>query len=146
MDQLQGAATAAEVYRRALELILERLKPERALVLYGYDEQDQLKPQAGHNLDPATVLLAGDVSLGILQDALDAGEPKMLVDAMQDPRFGDRTSAVLSGIRSVLSCPIGDNEGLIYLDSRIQTAAFKQTDLPWLADLSKAMQDRLSQL
>ncbi len=148
MERLTTAASAEEVYQRGLDLIVERLKPERALILYGYDEADQLKPQAGHNLDPATVLVLGDVSLGILQDGLEAGEAKMMVDALQDPRFGERTSAVLSGIRSVLSCPLrgkdGDIEGLIYLDSRIQTAAFKQGDLPWLSELAQAMEQGLA--
>lgn len=148
MEQLTQANSAVEVYQAALNLVLERLKPERALIFYGYDEHDQLKAQVGHNLDPRTVLDMGDVSLAILQDAMEAGEAKMLVDAMQDPRFGERTSAVLSGIRSVLSCPIrgdsGDIEGLIYMDSRIQTAAFKQADLPWLNELSQKIQARLS--
>ena len=148
MERFDRANTAAEVYQAGLNLVLERLKPERALIFYGYDEKDQLSAQVGHNLDPRTVLDMGDVSLGILQDAMEAGEAKMLVDAMQDPRFGERTSAVLSGIRSVLSCPIrgdsGDIEGLIYLDSRIQVAAFKQADLPWLNELAQAMQTRLT--
>lgn len=150
MDRFNQANTPTEVYQAGLDLVLERLKPERALIFYGYDAQEQLSPQVGHNLDPKTVLDMGDVSLGILQDAMEAGEAKMLVDAMKDPRFGERTSAVLSGIRSVLSCPIrdasGEIEGLIYLDSRIQSAAFKQADLPWLNELSEAMQLRLSAL
>jgi len=150
MDSLAQANTINEVYQAGLNLVLERLKPERALIFYGYDAQDQLVAQVGHNLDPKTVLDMGDVSLAILQDAMDAGEAKMLVDAMQDPRFGERTSAVLSGIRSVLSCPLrgsgGDVEGLIYLDSRIQSAAFKQADLPWLNQLAQAMEQRLAQL
>ncbi|MBS2039747.1 GAF domain-containing protein [bacterium] len=150
MDRLKAANTQAEVCQVALDLVVERLKPERALIFYGYDANDQLLPQVGHNLDPRTVLDMGDVSLGILQDAMEAGEAKMLVDAMKDPRFGERTSAVLSGIRSVLSCPIrdgnGEIEGLVYLDSRIQSAAFKQADLPWLNELAEAIQQRLSAL
>ena len=150
MDRFNQANTPTEVYQAGLDLVLERLKPERALIFYGYDAQEQLSAQVGHNLDPRTVLDMGDVSLAILQDAMEAGEAKMLVDAMQDPRFGERTSAVLSGIRSVLSCPIrdaaGEIEGLIYLDSRIQVAAFKQADLPWLNELPNAMQTRLTAL
>jgi hypothetical protein len=150
MDRVSAANTPQEVYQAALDLVVERLKPERALILHGYDESDQLLPQLGHNLDPKTVLLLGEVSLGILQDALESGEAKMMVDAMQDPRFGERTSAVLSGIRSVMSGPIvgksGDIEGLIYIDSRIQTAAFKQSDLPWLSELAEAVGNRLNSL
>lgn len=148
MERLKSATSPDDVYRQGVDLILERLKPERVLILYGYDESDQLVPRVGHNLDPATVLELGDVSLGILQDGLEAGEAKMMVDAMQDPRFGERTSAVLSGIRSVLSCPLrgkdGEIEGLIYLDSRIQSAAFKQDDLPWLSELAGAMEEGLA--
>lgn len=150
MERLNAASNQDEVCKIALDLVVERLKPERALIFFGYDASDQLLPQVGHNLDPRTVLDMGDVSLGILQDAMEAGEAKMLVDAMKDPRFGERTSAVLSGIRSVLSCPVrdasGEIEGLIYLDSRIQSAAFKQADLPWLNELAEAMQQRLTAL
>lgn len=150
MESINQANTPVEVYQAGLNLVVEHLKPERALIFYGYDASDQLQPQVGHNLDPKTVLDMGDVSLGILQDALEAGEAKMLVDAQQDPRLGERTSAVLSGIRSVLSCPLfdggGECVGLIYLDSRIQKAAFKATDLPWLKQLAEAMQARLRTL
>lgn len=149
MDRIKAATTDQEVYQAGLDLVVERLKPDRALIFYGYDESDQLVAQVGHNLDPKTVLVLGDVSIGILQDALEAGEARMLVDAMKDPKFGERTSAVLSGIRSVLSCPLrrnGEIEGLIYLDSRIQSAAFKQSDLPWLTELGEAMESRLASL
>ena len=81
MERFERANTAAEVYQAGLNLVLERLKPERALIFYGYDEKDQLSAQVGHNLDPRTVLDMGDVSLGILQDAMEAGEAKMLVEA-----------------------------------------------------------------
>lgn len=147
MTELQAAQTEEQVLQAGLQLVIDRLKPERALIFYGQDESGQIVPRAGHNLDPNTVMALGDVSLGILEDALAAGEPKMLVDALQDPRFGERTSAVLSGIRSVLSAPLregAETVGLIYLDSRIQKAAFKQADLPWLAELATAMEQRLA--
>ena len=135
-DSLALVQTSEKLFQKAVQLMVERWKPERALVFHGYDKDDMMVPRAAHGLDPASVYTAGDISLGILQEVIDAGQPKMLVDAMQDPRFGDRTSTLLSGIRSVMACPLMDEAGnpigILYADSRVQVAAFKKVYLAWM--------------
>ena len=108
MSEIATAKSADEALQATLQAILETLKPERALVLYGYDQEDLLRARFAHGLDVNSVYTTGEVSLGILQEVLDGGQPKILVDAMTDPRYGERTSTVLSGIRSVICCPLNN--------------------------------------
>ena len=150
MSDIATAQSPDEAFKAALAAILETLKPERALVFYGYDKEDLLQPRVAQGLDVGSVYTTGEVSLGILQEVLDGGQPKILVDAMSDPRFGERTSTVLSGIRSVICCPLLDTQGtpigLLYADSRIQVAAFRQTHLGWFKELAVELQNKLAQL
>ena len=150
MSQIANAKTVDEAFQATLQAILETLKPERALVLYGYDKEDLLEAKVAHGLDVNAVYTTGEVSLGILQEVLDGGEPKILVDAMSDPRFGERTSTVLSGIRSVICCPMMDAEGspvgLLYADSRVQVAAFRQAHLSWFKEVAAELQTKLDLL
>ena len=150
MIGIASATTAQEAFQATMQAILETLKPERALVLYGYDKDDLLEARVAHGLDVNSVYTTGEVSLGILQEVLNGGQPKILVDAMSDPRFGERTSTVLSGIRSVICSPVLDSEGgpvgLLYADSRVQVAAFRQAHLSWFKDLATELQGKLDQL
>lgn len=141
MSHFAEATTVDEACQKAVELVSEKFKAERVLVFYDYDADDLLVPRASHGIDKLTVYTTGEISLGLLQDALAGGEPQLLVDAMQDPKFTQRTSGVLSGIRSVICCPFKDSEGnpvgLVYADHRIQKAAFKKDDLPWMEGLAQ---------
>ena len=149
MSEIATAKSADEALQATLQAILETLKPERALVLYGYDQEDLLRARFAHGLDVNSVYTTGEVSLGILQEVLDGGQPKILVDAMTDPRYGERTSTVLSGIRSVICCPLMDPEGapvgLLYADSRVQVAAFRQAHLGWFKELGAELQAKLKE-
>jgi len=147
--ELAKATSAEEVYQAALDLMRKVLNPERALVFYGYDKDDTLAVRCGMGLDISNVYLTGEISLSILQETLEAGEPRVLVDAQEDPRFGDRTSTLLSGIRSVLSCPIkekGEPVGLLYVDNRLQKGVFKDEHVQWINTLADQVVQRLGQI
>ena len=51
MSEIGRAKTADEAFKATLQAILETLKPERALVLYGYDKEDLLEARVAHGLD-----------------------------------------------------------------------------------------------
>jgi GAF domain-containing protein len=148
-EELAQANTAEAVYQTTLDLMRKELNPERALVFYGYDQDDSLTARAGIGIDITSVYLTGEISLSILQETLEAGEPRVLVDAQEDPRFGDRTSTLLSGIRSVLCCPMRDAQGivgLLYVDNRLQKGVFKEDHLKWISGLADAVVARVASL
>lgn len=149
MSQFANATSALEAYQLTLDLVDQQFNPERILIFYGYDQEDLLVPQVGKGIDKSSVYTTGEISLGLLQEVLVGGQPQLLVDAMEDPKFTQRTSGVLSGIRSVICSPIMDADGnpmgLVYADHRIQKAAFKKDHLPWIENLAKELGEKLQE-
>lgn len=137
----------SQVFRLALAQIRAHLKPERVLVLYGNDGKGSPFVRAAQGVQADSVFTTGEISLELLRQALSTGEPLCMTDAMQNPRYADRTSAVLAGIRSVLCAPLrnagGKPAGLLYVDSRIQVGAFKPVHLEWLLQLASEVSARL---
>ena len=88
----------------------------------------------GHHLDEVYQF----VSTTVIQDVLERGEPRLVLDLKVDPRFGDgasRTTLVSKRIRSVLAVPLKIEAGLvglIYIDHP-RRAVFGQSDLDFLS-------------
>ena len=78
------------------------------------------------------------VSTTVIQDVLQAGEPRLVVDLKVDRRYGgsaSRTTLVTKRVRSVLAVPLRIETqlvGLIYIDHP-QRAVFGQNDLDFLS-------------
>lgn len=126
----------SEILSLCLGRIIEILQGERGFIILNDKAQGTLAPYAVHNVD-ADILLEGEaISQTILNEALKAVKPIVLTDAMRDPQFSDTTSVVLSGLRSVLCVPIRSNDGIygvIYVDNRLRTSAFKKEHLAFLS-------------
>jgi PAS domain S-box-containing protein len=80
------------------------------------------------------VLADGDeFSRSILRQVVEAGQPLVLRDARQDPRFGEAESVVILGLRSVMCVPLisrGDTIGAIYVENRSIQGRFSDDDVP----------------
>ena len=102
------------------------LAAERALVVY-----DGVGVAQG--LDTATMWLAGEISTSLLETLLDEGDPMVMIDAAEDERTRDQTSAILSALRSVIYVPLRDAQGkvagLLYADHRRRAGAFDNEQL-----------------
>lgn len=115
-----------EIFKQALEFLTGTLKAERGIVVY--------KGQGMvHSINPELVWVAGEISTGLLQELLLEGDPMVMIDAVQDERTRDQTSAILSALRSVLFVPIRDHTGammgLLYADHRNRAGAFTNEQL-----------------
>jgi transcriptional regulator with GAF, ATPase, and Fis domain len=86
------------------------------------------------------------LSMGIAGKVLETGEPVLSMDASQDKRFEEMSSVEDLRLRSVLCLPIRPStedrervEGVLYVDNRLQQAAFETEHLilvELLADLA----------
>lgn len=68
----------------------------------------------------------------ITEQVLKQGTSVLTSDAQQDPRFQERQSIVLGGVRSVMAVPLAvENRisGMVYVDSPYQTNRFTERDL-----------------
>ena len=86
-----------------------------------------------HGLAPGSIMTTAEISHGLLREAIERGEEGLLDDAVEDEALGNRTSVLLSQVRSVLFVPIRDAGGrmvgMVYADSRAQVAAFDDHEL-----------------
>ena len=148
LEKLQQAETPREVFEYALDAMLAQLTPERALVACRDRETEELTAQATHGLDPQTVFLAGEISTELIKTVMRDKQSMLLVDAARDPKMNDRTSVILSGLRSIVCVPIlhasGLVLGLVYADNRIRAGAFVASHEEWCKSLTLMMAQRLS--
>ncbi len=150
LEKLQLAETRRQIFEYALDAMLAHLSPERALVACRDKETDELTAQATHGLDPQTVFVAGEISTEMIKTVMRDKQPMLLVDAARDPKMNDRTSVILSGLRSIVCAPIlhasGLVQGLLYADNRIRAGAFGPPHEEWCKDLAARVAARLSQM
>jgi tetratricopeptide (TPR) repeat protein len=150
LEKLQQAGTRREVFEHALAALLAHLSPERALLAYRDKENDELSAQASHGLDPQTVFVAGEISTELVKTVMRDRQGMCLVDAIMDPSLGERTSVILSGLRSIVCVPIVHASrlviGLIYADNRIRAGAFQPAHQDWMEDLACRIAKKLPEV
>ncbi len=75
------------------------------------------------------------LSRSITEQVIKQGTSVLTSDALHDPRFQERKSIMLGGIRSVMAVPLavaGRVSGMIYVDSPFGTSRFTEQDLQLL--------------
>jgi GAF domain-containing protein len=135
-----------KVIEHCFQKIIETLKAERGFLVLYDKESNAMKPVAAHNLNTEILLCCEEISQTILNEAIKSVKPIILSDALSDPRFEDKTSVVLSGLRSVLCVPISSEQGLLgvlYADNRLRAAAYKEEHLHFLNDCTKKIAEIL---
>ncbi|MGH9766002.1 MAG: SpoIIE family protein phosphatase, partial [Blastocatellia bacterium] len=76
-----------------------------------------------------------EISRSISEQVLKQGASVLTSDAQQDPRFQERRSIVLGGLRSVMAVPLAVESrisGMIYVDNPFHTNRFTERDLQLL--------------
>jgi len=71
------------------------------------------------------------ISRTILGEVLETGQPLVLRDAGQDPRFAQAESVILQGLLSIMCVPLisrGHTTGAIYVENRSIRGRFQQDD------------------
>jgi GAF domain-containing protein len=118
----------------ALPYVLEIAPAERGFVLLRTGGTDRVV--ATHNLEAETLWTTADVSQTIILRSLE-GAAIVSDNAVQDRRFNDSNSVLLSALRAVMSLPIqrpargggSRTVGVVYVDNRFQRGAFSQAQL-----------------
>jgi len=108
-------ARIAKALQEATEFALTETEADRVIVVY-----EGIGKTRGFDLDSERVLEEGSLSLQMLQNFLQKREAVLVKEALADPDFQSRTSAVLSSLGSVLFVPIENESGLtrgfLYMD------------------------------
>lgn len=145
-QKVDQANTRREIFEYGLAAILNQLNPERAIC--AFQENGELHALATHNFDPQTVFVAGEISMELIKTVVRDGQGMCLVDAHDHPGLSNRTSVILSGLRSIVCVPIVQRPpgiiGLLYADNRIRAGAFDSNHQQWLESLAQRMANRLA--
>jgi adenylate cyclase len=133
-----------ECISSSLKLLVEVMRAERGFVLLVSDGEPYLRPYAGYNVDLENILINEEVSQTIMRTVVEKQAPLLTTNAMQDPRFADKISVLIAGLRSVICIPFASERGffgLLYLDNRTETGFFKAQDRDYLAECSKKLME-----
>ena len=132
-----------ETLRQVLECVFEVVPADRGYVmLFEAPEDDangapELVCKAMMARTPSATNDSANVEISrtISEQVLKQGTSVLTSDAQQDPRFQERQSIVLGGLRSVMAVPLAVEErisGMIYVDNPFHTNRFTQRDLQLL--------------
>ncbi|MDQ7821961.1 MAG: GAF domain-containing protein [Candidatus Eremiobacteraeota bacterium] len=121
--------------------VAESLNAERGFIMLKMKGTEDMKVFGTHNLNPESIATTADISQSVINDVAEKGKAIVSVDAMKDPRFQDKTSVVISGLRSILCVPLkikGITVGILYLDNRYKGSAFRDQHLEVLTSFLDA--------
>jgi phosphoserine phosphatase RsbU/P len=132
-----------ETLRQVLECVFEVVLADRGYVmLFEAPEEDangapELVCKAMRTRQQAATGDSAEVEISrtISDQVLKQGASVLTSDAQQDPRFQERHSIVLGGLRSVMAVPLaveGRISGMIYVDNPFHTNRFTERDLQLL--------------
>ncbi|MHB2016239.1 MAG: GGDEF domain-containing protein [Candidatus Xenobia bacterium] len=123
--QAETVLDPEEHARHALDRLVMLMSAERGYLFLCHEEGTEVVVPHGH---PQEAIFSNTIINRVLQDRV----PIMTLEASSDPRFAATPSVESGGLRSVMAVPLlAQNRllGAVWLDNRVQVAAFKADDL-----------------
>lgn len=131
-----------ETLKQVLEYVFKAVPADRGYVMLLETPENNAKAEPelvckAMKTRTATTETETDVQLSrsITEQVIKQGISVLTSDALQDPRFQERSSVMLSGIHSVMAVPLAVESrisGMIYVDNPLHTNRFTKRDLQLL--------------
>jgi len=125
-----------EVLNQVMDSIIALTGAERGFLML-FDEGGDPQIKAARNMARETLDEDEfEISSSVVRLVADTGEPVVTTNASADPRFAAKISVVTHQLRSIQCAPLwarGHLIGAIYVDDRIRTSAFDESDLEVLS-------------
>ena len=124
------------VLNQVMDAIIELTGAERGFLLL-FGEDGELEVKAARNMERET--LDEDefaISRSVIRTVAQTGQQVVTTNAATDPRFAEQSSVVTHNLRSIQCVPLdarGKNIGVIYVDNRIRSGVFDESDLELLS-------------
>lgn len=135
------------LFSSAMVTMQRSLRAERYLILYDEEGAGTMTVQEAAGLDPTEFWVRAPVSLTLLEKLRSSATPWLAADLQSDPEMQESSSLLLSGIRSVISAPLLDDQqrvrGLLYADHCGRPEAFSRADLARLTTLTRELEATL---
>ncbi|NJL96194.1 MAG: GAF domain-containing protein [Anaerolineae bacterium] len=123
------------VLNQVMDAIIALTGAERGFLMLLNDD-GALTVHTARNFDQET--LESDevvVSRTITRQVFETGNPVVTTNAAEDPRYAGQASIVANQLRSIMAAPLrarGSIIGVIYVDNRVRTGLFRESDLELL--------------
>jgi GAF domain-containing protein len=147
IDQdLESMASPNRLCSQFLIQMMSVLEAERGFIMLFDSTLGEMETYATVNIDPDSLLVTEPFSLTLLEKVLSSGRSIIVYDALDDSRFADKTSVVLSGLRSIICVPILMGEGLlgtIYADNRTKKNVFKEEHSQFIKECTLKITERI---
>ena len=124
------------VLEEVMDSVIALMRAERGLIMLR-DGHDEFPIEAARGMDH--VILERDdfsVSKTIVRRVAETGKPVLTTNAQNDPRFEQQKSVVEQNLRSILCVPLKLKDeiiGVIFVDSRVYSGLFEESDLEILS-------------
>lgn len=129
-----------QVLDMVIDKVVEMMKAERGCVMMLSEDGSD------YHLVRARGMGQGEIeaetfsfSRNLVRQVVETGQAVLANNAMQDPRFKAFASVSLHNLRSIMAAPIVIKDrvaGLIYVDNRIQSGVFKESNLNLLSAIA----------
>jgi GAF domain-containing protein len=143
LDNLaRSVDSSEESISSCFDKIMTAMGTERGFLLLCKGDETDWKPLAGRGLNLDTLFETEAVSKSIVRSVVKGKKSLITTNAMDDPRFADKRSVVVSEIRSVICAPLMSEAGffgLIYLDNRFSDDFFVEKDRDYLIKCARKM-------
>jgi signal transduction histidine kinase len=125
-----------EVLSHTMDAIIQLTGAERGFLML-FDEQRELEVKAARNFNHETLDKEEfAISRSVIRTVAETGEQVVTTNAAEDPRFAHQASVVMHNLRSVQCVPLrarGTIIGVVYVDNRIHSGVFEESDLQMLS-------------
>ncbi|MGO8949884.1 MAG: adenylate/guanylate cyclase domain-containing protein [Ktedonobacterales bacterium] len=136
-QQLNSSLDLEELLGHVMNQLIEVVRAERGFLMLWDENEHQLRFMVAQGAEQRRLAQSDfNISQGIVEGVWQSQQPLLVLDAQDDARLQQRVSIVAYGIRSVMCAPLrvrGHGVGIVYVDSRNQTALFEASHLDLLA-------------
>jgi GAF domain-containing protein len=125
-----------QVLEEVMDVVIQLTGAERGYLMLREKDNDELQLRTARNWDRET-LSEGEVvvSRGIINTAVEQGEPILTTNAQADARFQGMQSVFSHALRSIVCVPLMMRQevvGVLYADNHIGQGVFNPENLPIL--------------
>lgn len=136
-QQLNTSLDLEELLGQVMNQLVEVVRAERGFLMLWDEGEQRLRFMVAQGADHRRLEIGDfNISQGIVEGVWQSQKPLLTLDAQDDARLQQRVSIVAYGIRSVMCAPLrvhGHGVGIVYVDSRNQSALFDASHLDLLA-------------
>ncbi len=135
------------LFQQAVDCLVAQLPAQRAVLLFGDDPAGDLRVRAAHGLETDGFWQSAPLSLTVLREVRDRGEPLLLADVGQNTAYADSLSLLLNDVRSLLCVPFwgpdGNLNGLLYADCRTGGKSLERYQLDRALKVARMLEQQL---